>query len=391
MQQTVPIKPEAGQRRVFRPVARPARARRRHFGLLMSFVALVLLPTIFTLGYLVIRAEDQYASTLAFSVRAEDQQSAVELLGGLGGLSTGSSSDTDILYEYIQSQQLVQKVDSDLDLKSLYSRPQNDVVFRYDPDGTIEDLVKYWNRMVTIFYDAGNGMIEIRVKAFSPDEAKMIAQAILDESTQLINELTEIARADTTKYARDELQNAQSALRDIRRSLTEFRAVNNIIDPDMELGVQSGLLNALQQQYSDALIELDLLRETTRESDPRVSQAERKIQVIEERIQDERRKFGTGGEGVSGQTFTNLVSEFERLSVDLTFAQEAYLAARSSYESKLAEAERQSRYLAAHIQPTLAEAAQFPRRYFTTGLVFALCFLGWSVLSLIYYSIKDRR
>lgn len=374
------------------PMAKPAKMKRRHFGLVLSFLVIVILPTLIGFGYLMYRASDQFASTLGFSVRAEDSKTAVDILGGLGGLSNGSSSDTDILYEYIQSQQLVQKVDSYLDLRGMYSHPQHDLVFRYNPDGTIEDLVKYWNRMVQIFYDAGNGMIEIRVKAFTPDEAQTIAQAILDESTQVINELTEIARLDTTRYALDELEKSQEALRNVRQELTEFRAINNIIDPNLELGVQTGLLNALQQQYSDALIELDLLRETTRNADPRVTQAERKIEVIEERIADERQKFGTNGSvGPNGETLTNLVSEFERLSVDLTFAQESYLAARGAYEAKLADAERQSRYLAPHIKPTLAEAAQFPRRYLTTGLIFVLSFLGWSIACLIYYSIKDRR
>ncbi len=392
MQQPVPINPAAPPSVVTKPAARPARLRRRHGWLFISFLILVVLPTAVTFAYLVTRAADQYASTLGFSVRAEDSQSAIDLLGGLGGLSTGSSSDTDILYEYIQSQQLVEKIDSYIDLREIYARPEGDFIFRYHPGGTIEDLVAYWSRMVQIFYDAGNGMIEIRVKAFTPEEARQIGQAILDESTLVINELTEIARLDTTKYALDELLASQNALRDIRQEVTEFRAVNNIIDPNMELGVQTGLLNALQQQYSDALIELDLLRETTRETDPRVTQAERKIDVIEARIADERRKFGaSSGPGAGEQNFTRLVSEFERLSVDLTFAQEAYLAARGAYEAKLADAVRQSRYLAPHIKPTLAEAAQFPRRYLTSMMVFALCFLGWCVLALVYYSIKDRR
>lgn len=361
-------------------------------GLVLSFMWLVILPTVVTFTYLVTFASNQYASTLGFSVRAEDTKSAVDILGGLGGLSTGSSSDTDILFEYIQSQQMVEKVDSYLDLRKIYSQPESDFVFRYDPDGTIEDLLKYWNKMVQIFYDAGNGMIEIRVKAFTANDAQNIGNAIINESTLVINELTEIARLDTTKYALDELEKAQGALRDVRQELTRFRTLNNIIDPNMEIGVQTGLLNALQQQYSDALIELDLLRETTREADPRVAQAKRKIEVIEERISDERRKFGaSGGLTTNGQNLTDLVTEFERLSVDLTFAEEAYLAARSSYEAKLADAERQSRYLAPHIRPTLAESPQFPRRYLTTGMVFVLCLLGWSVLSLIYYSVKDRR
>lgn len=371
-------------------MASPARSRFRHFMIFLSFLVFVIAPAAGVVWYLKTQAADQYASRLGFAVRTEEVSSAFDLLGGLAGVSGASSSDTDILYEFIQSQALVAAIDKQLDLKSLYSKPENDPVFAFDPDGTIEDLREYWGRMIRVFYDSSTGLIELRVHAFSADDARIIAEAIFAESNKMINNLSAIARADATRYAEEELARAEERLLTARKGLTRFRIENELADPNAEITLQTGLLNALQQQLSDALIEQDLLIDTTRQNDPRISQAKRKIEVIEQRIAEERKKFSlsSGGEN---ENFSDILEEFEGLQVDLEFAQQANLAARSAYDAAFVEAQRQSRYLAAYIAPTQPERAEYPKRIQLALLAFGALFAAWSVLILVYYSIKDRR
>jgi capsular polysaccharide transport system permease protein len=152
-----------------------------------------------------------------------------------------------------------------------------------------------------------------------------------------------------------------------------------------------GLLNTLNQQLAEALITLDLLRETTRADDPRIAQAERRIEVIEARIAEERRKFGVGDASSDTGDYASVMAEFERLSVDREFAERAYIAALSAFDGARAEAQRQSRYLAAYVRPTLAETAEYPGRILLTGLVGLFLLLAWAILALVYYSLRDRR
>nr|WP_237072815.1 sugar transporter [Pseudaestuariivita rosea] len=360
--------------------------------MLLSFLGLVLLPAFVVIFYLYSRAADQYASNVGFTVRTEEISSAFELLGGVSGISGSSSSDTDILYEFIQSQELVSRIDASLDLREIFSKAQGDPVFAFDTSGTIEDLVDYWPRMVNIFYDPGTGLIELRVKAFDPEDATAIAQAIFAESSLMINDLSAIARDDATRFARIELERAEERLRSARQAVTKFRTRNQIIDPQADIQVQMGLLNTLQQQLAEALIELDLLRETTRPGDARITQAERRIMIIEDRISQERNKFGLAAgtnQGLDG--FSSILGEFERLLVDREFAEQAYLAARSAFDTAQAEAQRQSRYLAAYLKPTSAERAVYPKRGLTAFLIFAGLLVSWIILVLIAYSLKDRR
>ena len=364
--------------------------RRRHRMIVMSFILLVMVPAAILLGYLYFKAHDQYASYVGFSVQSETPISDLGILGGIAGLSSSGSSDTDILYEFIQSQQMVTEVDTALDLRTIYTKPEGDFYYAFDNEGSIEDLHEYWKRMVKISYDSGTGLIELRVNAFTPDDAKAIADEIFERSSIVINRISAIAREDSIKFARDDLNKSVNRLKKSRQEITTFRNLKQIVDPNADIQGQLGLLNSMQQRLADEYIELDLLEGVTRQNDPRIEQAQRRIHVIEERITEERKKFGIGGDGLD-EAFANVMGEFEALVVDREFAEASYLSAQAIFDRALAESNRQSRYLAAYLGPTTAEASKFPKRGIVAFIAITILLLTWAICVLITYSIWDRR
>ncbi len=385
-----PGKQQQQQSQIRSPVRQTYR-RGRHVTVLLSFLLCVLLPSGATGFYMWGVAADQYASRVGFTVRREEANSALELLGGLGNLSGASSSDTDILYEFIQSQKLVSDMDRDIDLHKIWSRPENDPVFALPQDASIEELVEYWKSMVRLSYGVGSGLLEVEVRAFDPGDATLIAETLFDKSSQMINELSDIAREDAIRYARDELGTSLERLKAARETLTRFRNKNQMINPEIDLQSQAGLLSTLQAQLAETLIEIDLLRDTARAGDPRLEQGRRRIEVIRNRITEERQKLGLGEQGGNDRVLADVVGEFERLSVDREFAERAYVSALATYDAAQAEALRKSRYLAAYMEPTLAETAVYPRRLTLTALISLFLFLAWSIVVLVGYSVKDRR
>jgi len=85
-----------------------------------------------------------------------------------------------------------------------------------------------------------------------------------------------------------------------------------------------------------------------------------------------------------------LIAEYEGLTVDREFAEENYRAALAAVDLARANASRQSRYLATYIAPTVAETSEYPRRGLILGLAALFLTLGWSVMALVYYSVRDR-
>ena len=96
----------AAQATAPRRAARRARMRRRHGFLVLSFLIMVLAPLGVVIWYLNERAEDQFASEMAFSIRSEEFVNPLETLNGLGQLSTGTTADAEVVYEFIGSQKI---------------------------------------------------------------------------------------------------------------------------------------------------------------------------------------------------------------------------------------------------------------------------------------------
>ena len=312
-------------------VAPAARMKRRHWGLVSSFVALVLLPLAVIAVYLWAIALDQYSSVTGFTVRQEETGNASELLGGLAAL-TGSSTaaDGDILYEFMFSQALIRAVDEKVGIREHYAeRWSSDPVFALWPDASIEDLEWYWQRIVRISLDRSSGLIDVRVLAFSPEKAQEITAEILAQSQEMINALNVQAREDAMRYALIDLGDAVKRLKEAREALTKFRTTTQIVDPEADIQGRMGVLNNLQQQLAEALISFDLLSETTSSEDPRMAQALRRIEVIRERILRERENFSTDGaaSGHQGEDYPRLIAVYEGLVVDREFAEETYRAA----------------------------------------------------------------
>lgn len=370
-------------------VAQPARAKRRHALMVVSFLVCVLVPMLVASFYLYRIAQDQYASEVGFYVQKEDVSASIDVISGLSNLSGSSSSDTDILYRFIGGQQMVITVDDTLDLERIYSRP-NDPVFSLPEKPSLEDMEAYWKRVVDIFYDPGSGLIEVRVVAFAANDAQDIAEVILQESTRMINELSRIAREDSMSYAKAELAHAVEQLKIARTAITAFRSRTKVVDPRTDIEGRIGLLNDLQSQLANTLIELDLLELSSQGNGPRITQARRRVEVIRARILKEKDRFGENTIADDGG-FSNLYGQYEALNLELEFAQESYLSALANHNAAIAESQRKSRYLAAYKAPTRASSPQYPKRGTHLLLIGSILCLSWVITILIYYSVRDRR
>jgi capsular polysaccharide transport system permease protein len=119
-----------------------------------------------------------------------------------------------------------------------------------------------------------------------------------------------------------------------------------------------------------------------------VQQIDRRIAAVQSRVEAERSSLAVGG--VQG-SMPEVVGDYEELEVDLEIARTAYTHALAGRAASEAMAQRQARYLVPHIQPTLAETSLFPRKGLITGLVALFLTLGWSVLMLVYYNVRDNR
>jgi len=375
-----------------REPAAPAQVRPRHRGIMALAFLLIVVPGMATSVYMWGFAVDQYVSTAGFAIRNQTAAtSPFDFLGAFGGGSSSTSKDMDILYNFVGSQQLIEKLDKDIGVQAIYSKPKNDPLFSYDTTGTIEDLVKYWGRMVQVNYDTSTGLMQLYSYAFTPKDAQRVAQSVMEESSHVVNKLAAVARDDTTKYAKEALDGAEAKLKDARAALTQFRIANNIVDPTLDITSQSAIVTTLTQQLVQAQLELAMLKQgAAASSDPRMASLDRRIAIIQSRITEEQDKVRTG-DGTGTKGYAEIVSNYERLSADSEFSERAYMTALAAYDVAVTDAQHKQVYLATYEAPTLAQAATAPRRLLVLIAVMVIGFLAWAISTLVYYALRDRR
>ena len=385
---------------------RPQQIRRRF--LAISFFLCVLLPSLVGGVYFAFIASDRYVAGAGFAVRGVDGVASAggDFLGSLTGLASTGTTTTDsyILLEYLQSRALIERLSNDYEFRSAYGNDGVDFLYRLDENAPIEDVVDYWEWMITPSYDNTSGIVSFQVEAFDPDDALRIAALILRYSNELINDLSEQAREDTVRYAEEEVSKAEVRLRVIRNQMKNFRETENAIDPTLSAEVQVELIAELEKQLIDVRSRLTVLKGTIDESSPAVTQLRRQEAALEEQIRAKQNEIGgprTNADsaaksdrvtnvGEAGTPLSTLLADFEALEVEREFAQQAYVTALASLERSRAEADRNQRYLAVFSNPSYPEDAIYPRRVLNTFLLFLVLLTVWSIGTLMVYSVRDH-
>lgn len=372
----------------------PVRRARTPWLAILGFVLCVGGTAAFTALYLWQFAADRYGSRTAFSIRSNESTAPLEIFGSITQLGTSSAQmDGEILYDFIQSQQMLDAVRARVDLERIYNARPEDPLFTLGTEEPVEELLDHWALMTDVAIDPATGILSVETRAFSAEDARAIARAVLRSSADLVNEISEAARNDAVRFAALELEDAEERLRQIRTKLRAFRDLEQEVDPTLNAQAALGLVATLEEDRARTQVQLDQLKGILDGQAPRVQALRRRIATLDARIAEERTRLGTGAQSqdANARPLADVVGEYEELVVDREFAEQAYTLAMATYEQAQAEARRRNRYLAVHIRPTLSDEAEYPDRIVwllsVTGLAFAL----WAIGLLVLANMRERR
>jgi capsular polysaccharide transport system permease protein len=371
--------------------SRPQLRRRRN--LRLSALICVALPTLLAAVYYGLFAAPQYAVEVRFAVRSgTGGGGGGDLIGAFAGVAAPGSTITDsfIVIDYLKSREVIDKLEPMIGLRSIYASEAADWWARFDPSRSAEEFVLYWRNMMTAYFDNTSQIVSVEVRAFTPEDARQVATSILEASEQLINELSTRARADAVKSAQAEVQRMEELLKKNRAALSTFRDTKQEFDPVKQVEARYSILSKIEQQLSASRAKLASMLAFMKEEAPSVTFLKSEIKALEQQLEDERAKLGNKGVDAGQQSLGGLVANYEELLVDREFSEKAYVSALASLEQARAEADRQQRYVAAFVRPTLPEIATYPRRFVNVLTTLALSTVLWALGVLLTYAVRDH-
>jgi capsular polysaccharide transport system permease protein len=350
------------------PPPRP-RSRLRRF-LRHPYTWWVLLPTLIAATYFYGIASPQYVSEARFVVRSRADAPHLSLGAVLTGAVGGSASNEGhSVRDFLTSHDAVMRTHERLNLVEIWQREEADFVARLRHDDP-ERLTRYYNGMVSASYDSTTAVVTLRVRSFRPEDSKAIADTLLALSETLVNSLSERAREDALRVAREEVAIAERRVVASREALTRFREQQQDLDSagSAQAAVQTiaqleGALTAVQAELRERMAFM-------RPDNPALQSTRNRIAALERQIAAERARR-TQGDGALSQQ----LAAFERLMLEREFADRQLASATASLETARMEAQRQQLYLARVVAPNLAVHPLYPRKLISVGSIF----LGLSV------------
>jgi capsular polysaccharide transport system permease protein len=383
-----PAAPPGSPSRIAQPDAVPPR--RRLSPLRLSALVAIALPTLFAALYYGLIASDQYAVEVRFAVRGGSGQASTDVLGLVTGVPSAGSIVTDayIVMDFIHSREILDKIEGRTDMRAIYAR--GDFLASFDPSETVERLLVYWKRMVSVHFDTTSQVIAVEVRAFRAEDARLLASLIVELSEDLTNQLSARARQDAVRFAEQEVKRTEDRLRANRLALQTFRETRQELDPTKTAEAQLSLLGKLEEELSSAKTKRAGLRQFMEDSAPSIRVLDSRIKAMEAQVAEERAKIGRSAVETGPSSLTVRMADYEELTVEREFAEKVYVSALASLERARLDAAQQQRYLATFVPPSLPQEALYPERILNVFLVLGAAAVLWALGVLIVYGIRDH-
>lgn len=347
------------------------------------FFAMVLVPNLVVSIYFGLIASDQYLSEAEFTVSS----GAIPKMDNLGSV-TGVPpvlivQDTQVVTSYIESRAMVEKLEHMVRLRDAYSSKSIDWWARFRKDKPIEKFVDYWQKMSDTSIAFPSGIVTLTVRAFSPTDAKSIADAVVKQSENLINDLNDRMRNDTVLVSERDMERAAQDLGRARIQMELERNAEGVIDigqtstalTDLISGLNGDLLKA-QQGYQTELRYVTADAPQMKVLSSRITAMQSQLEQLKAQLttQSEQNVSATADKALSGK-----MTKFAELDLNERIAEKRYALSVATVEAARMMSERKMLYLHEIVAPALPQDSAYPTRWLDTGMTFLASLIAWAV------------
>lgn len=361
---------------------------------LVGFVLLVVAPTLAAALYFGFVASDQYVAQAEFTVIGGEIQTGSGSNDTFGAATNipvmAIIQDTQIVSAYLESRAAVEALQARLGLRNLYGRSNVDYFSRLHQDEPVEELVRYWNKMTATQIKMPAGIIEFRARAFTPGDARAIAEAAVEQSERLINELNARMLRDAVASAEAELKRAADRLAAAQAKLEQARNEEGMLDAGRAADALEKLLTdvrgatlTMQQEYQALLRSVDAKA-------PQMAAMRARIDAARAQIVELEAKLTATRSGGNGQALSTSMTRFAALDLEREIAQRLYTGSAVTLELSRLAAEHRLMYLKTFVYPVTPEEPLYPKRMLLTALTFVGGLGAWALLCAIATLLRNN-
>lgn len=370
----------------FEPHPPNARTWRERFGGLRNFALVVLLPTLLIALFQYGVAADQYESETHFVVRTSGQSGAGSGIGQLLGLEANpTAADNQTVIDYLLSHDAVASLERTVGLRSIFRRPEADLLSRLADNAPPETLLRYYRDKVHVDLGHETGITRISVRAFRPADAERIAQELLRIGEQRVNAFNKRLLENRLAAARESLDAAERGVGESQAALTRFRQSGRDIDPERTGAARIAMVTQMQTELAQARARLNSMAAAIRRDSPQYVTMAAQVRALEQQV-----AAAEGSLTGSHRATAVGLGRFENLRLKQEFASKRFEAAAAALDAAREQAVRQQLFLVRIVEPNLPGKALYPKRLKLVATVFFALLLVYAIGWLILAGIREH-
>jgi capsular polysaccharide transport system permease protein len=367
----------------FQGALAPAMLRRRTF----VIAAFAIILAIIYWGFI---ASNRYVSEAQVVIERTDMTAGAatdigSLLSGVGG---ANRADQLLLRAHLLSVDMLNNLDSKLNLRAHYSDTRRDIVSRmWDKAIEQEWFHRHFLARTQVEFDDYAGVLVIKAQAYEPKMARDIAATLVEEGERYMNELGHRRAREQVAFLEKQVAEMSGKALQTRQELLVFQNQKGMLSPQSLAETLLTTVNRLEAQLTDLKARRSSLLGYLSPSAPGVVEIDMQINGIEKQLQLEQSRLTSP----KGQTLNRTVEEYQRLEMTAKFAEDVYKTALVALEKGRIEALRTLKKVSVLQSPTLPQYPLEPRRLYNIAVFIIMALILAGIVHLLAAIIRDHR
>lgn len=351
-----------------------------------GFCVIVLVPFLSTLLYSLLLEAPRYESEARIVVRTVAASSdPIALPSSTITPSASGGQNINIVVEYMRSRDALRSIVETIDYRSMVALPDSDLLWRFPAffgSNSFESLFRYYQQFLVADIQTDSGIGILKFQTFRPADAQLALATLVASAEALVNRLNERAMSDAVRSASDDVDLARKRVAEAQGKVTDWRMRAQIVDPEAFAEKLLETLTALAIEIARTRIQLSELERSSPDS-PQAESLRSRLAALEKQSAQERAAIAG-----SDSSLAAVLSEFEALSLERGFAEEALMSALTSLELARQEGRRQQLYVARIAEPSLPDYPSNRWSFLNAFIVGAAALALYGLLSLLWKNLQ---
>jgi capsular polysaccharide transport system permease protein len=234
------------------------------------------------------------------------------------------------------------------------------------------------------------GIVVFTVKAFSPDDATRIADAALESSEILVNQMNDQMIKDTIDVSEKERQRSEANLAAARANLEKARNEEGTLSADKSADALNGLITQVRGELAKMQQDYDTQRRYVTETSPTVRNLQAKIAAANGEIAKLQATLTQSATGAATKNLAGSMSKLEYMTLENKIAEKMYASSLALLEHARLASETKLMYINTFVRPVPAQEAKYPRRALDIGLFVAAALACWGALIGVLSIVRNK-